>query len=325
MRKFMAAATLLALVNLPAGAQQQNPDPVCASRPLTGDVCQQAFDIADLILPQLGVLIAGGNATLGTGSTLGGFPRWSLGIRANVMNAVIPDADDISTITGAPRRSTIGTVKQFVGFPALDGAIGLWRGYPMGVTNVGGLDLLVSAIYVPNINASGSSIRTDGSAVRVGFGGRLGILQESPVIPGLSVTYLRRDFPRVDVVLEGEDDMRAEDVRLRTGAWRVVGSKRFGLFRFALGGGQDRYESSALLSAVADPDIASSIRDEFAYRMKMTRWNYFGDMTLTLPVISATLELGQATGGNLETFNTFQGTTADASRLYGSVGFRIAF
>jgi hypothetical protein len=36
-------------------------------------------------------------------------------------------------------------------------------------------------------------------------------------------------------------------------------------------------------------------------------------------------EIGSTSGGTLPTYNTYSGTAADASRLFGSVGLRIGF
>src|SRR5690349_15456901 len=55
------------------------------------DACQQAYDIYQFMAPQLGLALAGGNATAGTGSVLGGIGHFSVGVRANVFGGLVPD------------------------------------------------------------------------------------------------------------------------------------------------------------------------------------------------------------------------------------------
>ena len=52
---------------------------------VTQDACQKAIDLFDYMAPQLGTVIAGGNATLGQGGTLGGFPHFAIGLRVNAL------------------------------------------------------------------------------------------------------------------------------------------------------------------------------------------------------------------------------------------------
>ena len=40
----------------------------------------------------------------------------------------------------------------------MDAAIGLFKGLPLGVTNVGGVDLLLSASYVPKSGSAGERL-----------------------------------------------------------------------------------------------------------------------------------------------------------------------
>ena len=54
------------------------------SQRVAQDACQQAYDVYQFMAPQLGLALAGGNATLGTGSTLGGLGHFSIGVRVNV-------------------------------------------------------------------------------------------------------------------------------------------------------------------------------------------------------------------------------------------------
>ena len=62
----------------------------------------------------------------------------------------------------------------------------------------------------------------------------------------------------------------------------------------------------------------------FSLAQKMTRTNYFADVSMNLLLIKLVGEVGQVSGGTLSPapFNTFSTGAADDKRLYGSVGLR---
>src|SRR5215213_10072799 len=162
MRKAMVVgAGLLSLVVTSAGAQSVISSCPAGSSALdparqTQDACQMALDVFDLMAPQLGLALTGGNATLGQGGNLGGPGHFSIGLRGNVFSGDLPQVNDFSTpsTTGRVQRSGANALpakSQIVGLPTADAALGIFRGVPLGLTNVGGIDLLVSATYVPSM------------------------------------------------------------------------------------------------------------------------------------------------------------------------------
>ena len=62
------------------------------------DACQMAVDVYQVLSPQLGLALAGGNATLGRGGALG-TGHFSIGLRGNVFNGDLPD------VSAFPRRT----------------------------------------------------------------------------------------------------------------------------------------------------------------------------------------------------------------------------
>src|SRR5512146_1822730 len=58
------------------------------------DACQQAYDVYQLLSPQLGLALTGGNATAGQGGVLGGLGHFSIGIRANGFSGLLPDVSN---------------------------------------------------------------------------------------------------------------------------------------------------------------------------------------------------------------------------------------
>src|SRR4051812_23040389 len=93
-----------------------------------GDACQKVADLFNYMNMQLGTWVAGGNPTLGQGGTLGGLGHFSVGVRANVMKATIPSIDQTQVQTGPPVSTRMPSKERWVGLPAADVAIGLFKG-----------------------------------------------------------------------------------------------------------------------------------------------------------------------------------------------------
>jgi hypothetical protein len=297
------------------------------------DACQMAVDVFQLMAPQLGLALAGGNATLGRGSALGGPGHFSIGLRANVFNGDLPDVESFPTpgVYGSTQRtgaSALPAKKQVVGLPTADAAIGIFGGVPLGLTNVGGIDLLLSATYVPSIGDASDDvqIRPDRN-LQLGYGVRIGLLQESLVVPGVSFTYLKRDLPKTSIIGTSSDiDVDITDASVKTSAYRIVASKSLLLFGLAAGVGQDRYDQSANIQAtVKNTPIGAQTSDVVTLSQNLTRTNYFLDVSLNFPVFKIIGEVGQVTGGTVDTYNEFTTGRADKARTYGSLGFRLGF
>jgi hypothetical protein len=131
------------------------------------DACQMAVDVFQFMAPQLGLALAGGNATLGAGSTLGGIGHFSLGIRGNVFNGDLPQIGSFPTPgTNGRTQRALPSKGQVLGLPTADAAIGLFGGLPFGLTNVGGVDVLVSAAYIPSFGDSTSDVKVTPARLR---------------------------------------------------------------------------------------------------------------------------------------------------------------
>jgi hypothetical protein len=324
------AAALLALPARDARAQGGAIAPQCAATTvLVADACQKSVDLFNYFAPQLGALVAGGNTELGRGGTLGGPGHFSVGLRVNGMRSPVPQLQDVNVSTTGFVRSQVSTEGTWVGFPVADAAIGVFKGLPLGVTNVGGIDLLVNAAYVPTVEEDDFEVRTAGSSLKLGYGARLGLLQESALVPGVAVSYLRRELPKTSVIATTEDGDRVgvTDVGVRTDSWRLAASKNLLFFGLALGVGQDSYDMGASLSAdvvTTVPGTTAPLRNVSA-KQKLTRTNYFANLTLlNLPFFKLVGEIGRTLGGSLApTYNDFDGRRPDQSYTYGSVGVRV--
>ena len=351
--RLLVTATLLAAGATTVEAQgKTQADQQCRTGTVAaaemGDACQKAVDLFSYMAPQLGTAMAGGNATLGQPSSLGGLGHFSLGFRVTAVNGSVPEFDESSAPrSGAPVSSAYETKEAPIPMPAVDLAIGLFKGVPLGITNLGGVDLLLSAAYVPEADVEQVKLETPEGSLKLGFGARLGILQEGSVSPGVSVTYMQRGLPLMDIsgVIEGpssaeDDSVWLRDLDISTSSWRIVASKKLLFIGLAVGYGQDSYKLSTEVSAIVneqcvvpgtvcrfappddngdgEPDALASFDSD------VKRSNLFANLSLNLGPLKLVGEVGQVSGGEIRTFNTYK-DKPDMSRQYASVGFRVGF
>jgi hypothetical protein len=286
-RTLMVALALGAAPSLSA----QSIDPHCTDpsivgvAQLGGDACQKVADLFKYMNMQIGTWVAGGNPTLGQGGTLGGPGHF------------------------------------WVGLPSVDVAVGIFKGFPVGLTNVGGIDALVNVSYLPSYSKNSIHVGAQDDKWKFGFGGRLGIIQESLLLPGVGVSYMVRDLPTS--VLSGEDNsgntVSISDYRIRTKQWRLTASKKVLFLGLAAGVGQDKYDTKARLTYNVDGNTPDAPID---LHISPKRTNYFADLSFNLLLAHVVAEIGRVSGGDISTFNKFS-TSASDSRTYGSLGFRI--
>jgi hypothetical protein len=296
----------------------------------TQDACQKAIDLFQYVAPQLGTSITGGNATLGQGGSLGGLGHFSVGLRINAVWGSLPQIQNVTPAVTGATSTRFDTKTQIIPMPTADLAIGIFKGLPLAITNVGGIDLLVSAAYLPEFDANGVSVKVPDGSLKLGYGARVGILQESLLVPGVSVSYLQRDLPKVNITgTSNNDSLFVNNLSLKTKAWRIVASKSLLFVGLAAGVGQDKYESStdvgAHVSARTVPPTPAYNAGPVSISQNITRTNVFANLSMNLLLLKLTGEIGQVSGGTINTFNTFSGKQAADSRIYGSVGARFGF
>ncbi len=325
----LIAAVALACLALPASAQTAVNSQCSAT--ITQDACQKGIDVFQFLAPQLGAIIAGGNTTLGIGGTLGGLGHVYVSGRATAINSNIPRVDQVTPSTSGAHSDEYPTQSQIAGIPQADVAIGLFPGFPLGVTNVGGIDLLGSVSYLPSINASGVHLTTPNGSVKFGGGVRVGIVQESILFPGLSVSYLRRGLPTVNLESSNSagDSLHIDNIDVTTDSYRLVASKSFLFLGLAVGAGQDKYSASATSSAhvaargVAGVGTPAQNVGPISMSQNVTRTTYFADGTLNFPFFKIIGEIGRTNAITIPTYNTFAGSIAGAAVTFGAVGVRL--
>jgi hypothetical protein len=295
------------------------------SERVTQDACQKAVDVFRFLAPQLGIAIAGGNSILGEGSALSGPGRFSLGLRANGLQARLPRIDRVNPGVSGAEATDYEIDEQLLGLPAIDAAVGLFKGLPLGATDVLAVDALVSLAYLPEVDADNVSISVPDGSIRLGFGARVGVLQESFVTPGISVSYLQRELPTVDLVgSPGDNQIAVRNFGVEVREWRVVASKHLALLGFAAGYGRDMYDSHGSVEVSVAPLPGQPVTaGPIELEQELTRANLFLDVSLNLTAFRLVAELGRTSGGTIGTFNTFSGDRADDAIEYVSLGFRL--
>ncbi len=290
----------------------------------TQDACQKTVDIFQFMAPQLGASLIGGNAVLGEAGSLGGFGHFSLGLRGNVLRGHLPQVNQVTPeITGAVATSYPVEEKP-IGLPALDVALGILPGADLGHFTVLGVDALVNIAYVPDVTSGDFTLRVPDGSLKLGFGVRVSIVQESEFTPSISVSFLQRDLPSVDMqATPGSDELRVSGLSLTSDAWRGVIGKSIGPFSVAVGAGKDHYDASATVDVTVNRTSLSFNLPGFEVAQSLDRQTLFADFAVNLPLVKLVLEVGQVSGGTLSTFNTFGSKRADDALQFASLGLRL--
>jgi hypothetical protein len=319
--RFSSFVAMASLVAASTAAAQGGGAPATAScTGAAGDVCHQAVDFFRYMAPQLGTAITGGNTTIGQGGALGGLrfgfmPRFVVSAR---VNAVMGNVPKFTPTPGTPAARALTTGKSIVPMPAVDVALGVFKGIPLGVTNVGGVDLLASVSYLPKIDTDEMTITPEAST-SIGYGLRIGLLQESLVAPGVGFSFLARSLPVTDLsTSSGSSSFAIDKFDLSSTAWRLTVSKSLLLFGVAAGIGQDKYKTSIGGITAQQSTFTASAP---ALTSEVTRTNMFADVSMNLFVLKIVASGGMTKGDDIPTFNSFD-NPAGKSRTYGSVGVR---
>jgi hypothetical protein len=293
------------------------------------DACRKAIDLSNFVAPQFAAALAGGNTTIGQSGALGGLGKFAVSVRSTHVMGEFPNIGAQGFYTGGAQKSTYATASVQVPALSVDGALGLFRGLPVGLTHIGGLDALVSATYMSSTNATGVSATLEGSNTNFGFGGRVGIIEETSALPGIAVSYLKRDMPRFSVsggslatatATTAPGALAVNSLLVTTTSYRLTAGKQFGMLGLTAGAGQDKYESSATATATVNTATATG-RAVSA----MTRNNLFVGASVSAAVFRFVGEYGMATGGTPAASLNDLGAAGDKARSYYTIGVKITF
>lgn len=313
-------AILLGALVAPAAAQSPQLAEACESFSTLPEAHERCLDVAatiELFQPETGILLAGANPVLGTAAPLGtraGVPRISLGGRINV---VFIDVPDVFEPFGSTAQKSLELV---VPLPQAELGLGLFSGFSLApsVGGFGALDFLASVSLIPAVGD------LQGTKLAWGVGGRLGILDESFLLPGVSVSLLHRDLGRIEVGSLNQGDEAEFATDLRVLSVRAAASKTLLAVGVAAGVGWDRYRSDIEFRFV-NPASPGSVETVFARdapgELETGRWSLFGEFRVTFTVVHL---VGQAGFQERGTLLLGDGATdATSGGIFGGVGVRL--
>ena len=331
--RFRIVTTAGLLASMAGALQAQGAAANTNCKALTADACQQTVDLLNYMVPQIGTAMAGGNTTLAQGGTLGWrtvppIPHFAVDVRFSVVLGNLPTlqtpAVTLPAATAPPASRAFLTSTAPVPFPAVDAAIGVWKGFPVGVSTMGGVDLLLSASYIPSGKIDVITLEPDAS-LKIGYGVRVGILQESLTMPGVGFSYIKRGTPKTTIKADAGSGatktvLEIKDLELDATSWRFTVSKSLFLFGVSAGVGQDKYDATTTIALTppAPATMAPFVLDNAA----ITRTNYFADLSMNLLILKIVAGGGMVSGGDITTYNSFD-VKPDKSRMYGTVGVRL--
>ncbi|MBD0320160.1 MAG: hypothetical protein ICV87_07500 [Gemmatimonadetes bacterium] len=349
MKRTLAAALALAIAAPASLAAQTDIDNVCDEFSGNANLqsrCASVAQAVDAAQPQLGILMAGGNPTLGTASTggvrLGILPRVSAGLRLNVVFARLPDIREEDSANGE-----VSPDKFSVPAPALGAnvSVGVFPGISVApmVGGFGAIDLLGSATVLPVSLAGVDGLEKN--PVSWGAGARIGLLRESFITPGVSVSVMYRrmgdiqfgdvcegdEGPAVggsDASCTGEGDFGEIDFGLSNVSTRAAVSKRLLGFGLTAGVGYDRFETDANLAFRAPSVTGNTARPVYRFsdvQVDNDRWSAFLNGSFTLLVGSIVAEAGWMQGQEpISGFPARSDFDPKEGTFFGSIGARLS-
>lgn len=294
------------------------------------DACTKARDIFAFVMPQVGVALSGGNPVLGEGGTMGGWGKRALSLRVTAVDGRVPANAVPIRLLGA-ESANLGASRVPVPVPSVDAAIGLFAGVPAGLTNIGGVDVLLGATYLPEVNDEQFSVAPQASSFAFSYGVRVGALQESSLVPGVSLSYMRRKLPTTSLgYLAGNDSISVRNLAATSNSLRLVASKRVAIFGVAAGVGRDQMVNTAGVEAVVNETVLNQTTRASVtltgLRNEVTRNTAFVNLSLGLGVARLVGEYGWSGAGDADpTTNTFDGRSANEGYRYGSLGLTVRF
>lgn len=329
-----AAALAVAGMLAPSSVVAQATSGPCTVSPgsVTGaDVCQKGRDLFGFLVPQIGIAVSAGNPVLGEGGTLGGWPKRAFSVRVSAVDGQVPNKAVPLSVVGGAVGSDFGAARVPIPLPSADAAIGVFPGIPLGLTNTLGVDLLVGASYLPTVSQSDFEVTPQNGGIAYQYGVRVGALQESSLIPGVSISYMRRQMPTVDLgYTPNNDSLTVSGTAVTSNSLRVVASKRFLMFGVAAGVGRDQIEGTSSLNAVVNESVlGTNQRYQVSLpdlRYTTTRSTAFVNASLGLGIARIVGEFGFSGEGTVQqTVNRFGDRKTDEGYRYGSLGIAFRF
>lgn len=355
----LIAAALGLAAAAPAWAQEPGLAAPCSDPRVPSGARENCAIVAQAVesaQPQLGILLAGGNPTLGTASTggirLGVLPRVSATAKVNAVFIRLPDilaessggaVQRLNDVTGIPAPALSGTV-----------SVGVYPGISIAPTvgGVGAIDLLGTATWLPLGTFQVEGFRDDVPDFTYGVGARLGVLRESFTTPGVSVSLMYRrlgslSYGNVCETPTATQTERRNGYAIEAGAcggggdpgefeldltnWsaRAAVSKRLLGLGLTAGVGRDRFESGVGFGLRSACPVAGSSQcyvRASELEVSNDRWSGFVNGSFSILMATLAAEVGWLQG--TEPLPAFRDLRSEFDpkngTFFGSVGFRLA-
>ena len=313
----LVAGLVLVITALPVSAQA----PECSAYVSNAQrVCQAAVDGTRAFHPVMGVLVSGGNPTIGSAGTLGGLGHASLTLRANAVQLVLPDLAYNGSTSTVPAGD-----KLWAPAPLLEGVVGIYKGLPSGLLAVDflGSAQLLPADQIDNFSVDAGARRIGDIALGLGYGARVGLLREMGPLPALSVSIMRRDIPQISYGDVPAGDRYSYGVDLQATNLRIVASKHLLVFDLAGGFGWDKYTGDAVIQ-FRDP-ISSIPQPSVLVDLESTRTMAFLNAGFSMSVLRLTGEVGYQGGKDQNLSTYFEDFDTAKGKFFAGLGLRVGF
>jgi hypothetical protein len=313
----LSAGSILLVIASRAAAQA----PECAAYSgNAGRVCSAAVDGTRAFHPLMGLLVSGGNPTIGSAATMGGLGHAAVTLQANAVPVVFPDLN----YNGSTSTVPVGD-KFWAPAPLVEGALGVYQGLPTGLLAV---DFLGSAQLLPtnqidNLTTAANARKIGGIALGLGYGARIGILKEMGPLPAVSFSVMRRDIPRITYGDVSASDRFSYGVDLHATNLRLVASKQLMILGVAAGLGWDKYTGDALIR-FRDP-ITNIQQPDVPVKLSSSRVLGFVNAGLDLSVLRLTGEVGYQGGKDQKLSSDFQDFDTTKGKFFAGLGLRVGF
>jgi hypothetical protein len=283
-------------------------------------VCSAAVDGTRAFHPVFGMLVSGGNPSIGSAATMGGLGHASLTVRANAVNLVLPDL----SYTGSSATVPAGD-KLFLPAPLVEGSVGLYPGMSAGLLAV---DFLGSAQLLPtdqinNVTVDPKARRIGSIALGLGYGARVGLLRGAGPLPDISVSLMRRDIPKITYGDVSAGDRYSYGVNLHATNLRLIASKQVAVLDLAAGLGWDKYSGDAIIQ-FRDP-ITGVLQSNVPVQLDNSRVLGFVNAGFSLAMVRLTGEVGYQGGKDQQLTTDFEDLDTTKGKLFAGLGLRVSF
>lgn len=310
-------------------------------------LCSQVVSTMASVQPIVGVAFSGGNPVLGTGSALGsrlGVPRFNVTGRINLAVADVPDLMNASVgelSAGALAIQPLQTSRYPIPSVQVDLAVGVLDGFSLtpAIGGVGAIDLLGSVSFVPAVR----DIYLEDAVVNIGGGVRIGILNGSALMPGISVSGMYKRLSDITFGDMQQGDAAQFRADLTTWSGRAVVSKGLLMVDLAAGVGIDHYSGDVDFAWALECRISECldvngnqpiiVSGEAAGELSTTAWNVFGNVGLDFALVKVVGEVGYQRVTDPDRLDSYTDAETGpliagdlgAGNLFSSLGLRFAF